>query len=160
MLRTEMLQHIHSSHVDIDGYQTRAKEYMYWSCMNTDIKSCVGKCETSCTYEQSRPKETLEHHDVPKRSWSNVGANLFAFYNKIYMVLVDYCSIYPEVNTLHSTRSTDVIQELKQQFAWHGILDEIISYNDCQEFEAFAMRGISDTQHPARVTHKPRPRML
>ncbi len=141
MLRTEMLQRIHSSHIGIDGCQRRAKECIYWPCMNTDIKDYVGKCETCCTYEQSQPKETLEQHDVPKRPWSKVGADLFTFDNKTYMVLIDYYSNYPEVNLLHSTRSADVIQELKQQFARHGIPDEIISDNgpqfDCQEFAAF-----------------------
>ena len=39
-------------------------------------------------------------HEIPTRSWSQVGANLFEINNQKYLFMVDYYSGFIEINLL------------------------------------------------------------
>ena len=44
LLRTDMLNEIHRSHIGIGGSLRRAPELLYWSRINTEVKHYVSKC--------------------------------------------------------------------------------------------------------------------
>ena len=58
-----------------------------------------------------------------------------------YLVVVDYCSKYPEVSLLPDNRASSIIMHTKSICARHGIPDEIVSANmsfGSREFKNFA----------------------
>jgi transposase InsO family protein len=69
--------------------------------------------------------------------------DIFTFRTKDYLITVDYLSAYFEVDRLPSKRVVDIVYCLKQQFARHGIPDEVFSDNSpfcAVEFKQFADR--------------------
>ena len=48
-LRSFVLELIHSSHIGIESCLRRARECVYWSCMHSDVKKFVSKCEICIT---------------------------------------------------------------------------------------------------------------
>nr|XP_050049913.1 uncharacterized protein K02A2.6-like [Dermacentor andersoni] len=68
--------------------------------------------------------------------------DLFHLNGQTFILVVDYCSRFPEVVTLRSTTAQAVIDALKSIFARHGIPQEVRSDNgppfSSQEFAAFA----------------------
>jgi hypothetical protein len=67
--------------------------------------------------------------------------DIFTFRNHDYLITVDYLSAYFEVDRLPSKRIVDIVYCLKQQFARHGIPEEVFSDNspfNAVEFKQFA----------------------
>ncbi|KAK3738816.1 hypothetical protein RRG08_040478 [Elysia crispata] len=81
-------------------------------------------------------------HEVPSRPWEKVGADLFSFKGRQYLLTVDYYSQFFELDHLPETTSREVIYKLKHHFSRHGIPDTLISDNGPQfssaEFKKFA----------------------
>ena len=83
-----------------------------------------------------------EPHDPPKRPWFHVAVDLFTFNDKEWVVIVDYCSDYFELNQLTATNASTVITSLKSQFARLDTPDTLYSDNWShflsREFQEFA----------------------
>ena len=61
--------------------------------------------------------------------WQKLGADIFHFGGKDYLILVDYFSKFPEVSQLNGFMATAVISAMKANFSCHGILKEVFSDN-------------------------------
>lgn len=58
---------------------------------------------------------------LPPRPWHTLASDLFELNNQTYLVVVNYFSKYIEFTQLSSVTSKEVIENLKQIFARHGI---------------------------------------
>ena len=143
VLRKEMKDKIHSSHLGAESCIRRARESLYWPNMAADIKDVVTSCSICRSVESANQKETLMNHDVPERPWAKVGTDLFSLNQKDFLITVDYFSSVFEVDRLHSTTSASVIKKLKNHFSRYGSPEVLISDNGPQyssdEFSRFAM---------------------
>ena len=61
-----------------------------------------------------------------------MGADIFSFQDREYLVTVDYYSNFFEVDRLESTTSEEVIYQLKKHFARREIPDLIVTDNGPQ----------------------------
>ena len=81
-------------------------------------------------------------HDLPESPWQKLATDILELDGEHYLVLVDYYSNFIEVSKLNTTTSQAVINICKQQFARHGIPDEVRSDNGIQyssaEFRSFS----------------------
>ena len=121
-----MLCYIHSSHLGIEKCKQQARDVLFWPGMTSQIEDAVLNCQVCSTYQRSNTKEPMLPHKIPKRPWSQVGADFFLFNGKNYLILVDYYYGFIELNLLYTTTSQQVITHLKSQFAHHGIPDRLI----------------------------------
>ena len=64
-------------------------------------------------------------YDIPQRRWEMLGANQFEFGGKVYIAIVDYYSLWPEVYQLNETKARDIISAFKQTISRFGIPDRI-----------------------------------
>ena len=126
LLRAEMLEKIHESHLGMEKCMAHARAVMYWPGMANDIDEVVAKCPTC---KARNPREPLISHEMPSRPWAKLGTDSFEFANKPYLVVVDYFSKYPEVCRLENKTASCVISHLKSMFARYGIPDEVIADN-------------------------------
>ena len=120
-MQADLLKLIHSSHLGMEKCKRRAKDAVFWPGMNKQIEDTVSQCPTCCAHQKNNPKEPLLSHDVPKRPWEKVGADLFEIHSKHYPALVDYYSGFIEVENVHEATSNKIINICKSQFARHGI---------------------------------------
>ena len=141
-LRKHMLERVHESHIGVEGCLKRARECLYWPRMSAEVKAYIETCEVCRTLETKQQKETLQSHEIPDSIWSKVGADLFTFDGRDYLVSVDYYSGFWEVDYLADITSATVVSKLKGQFSRYGIPDLLISDNAKQfvsaEFEKFS----------------------
>ena len=141
-LRPLMVKKVNSRHIGIEGCLRKACDVPFWPGMSAEIKDSIDKCDTCNSYQNNQQKEPLIPHDPPKRLWSHVAVDLFAFNNKEWLIIVDYWSDYFELNPLPATNASTVITSLKNQFAHHGIPDMLYRDNGPQflprEFQEFA----------------------
>jgi uncharacterized protein YnzC (UPF0291/DUF896 family) len=142
-LRKSMLDKLHSSHLSITGTRRRAAECLFWPKMNNNIKDFISQCETCRSMEVANAKMPLAPHDIPDRSWSKVGVDLFTLSNVNYLILVDYFSGYFEVDDLRDTLAMTVIRRMKYHFDRYGLPDVVVSENGPQ-FSYLEFRNFSE----------------
>ena len=115
-LRSEMKHHIHQSHLGVSGCTRRAREYLFWPGMTSEIKQYISQCEACRSYETSDLKETLMSHEVPERPWEKVGVDCFELDRKDYLITVDYFSNFWEVDVLDNLKSITIIKKTQRSF--------------------------------------------
>lgn len=144
-LRQETLKVIHNSHLGVVNCRKRARELLFWPGMSKQIEDIVSKCSACLTYRNKPAKEPMIMHEVPQLPWSKVGTDLFELEGNHYLIMVDYYSNFIEVAPLQrDTRTSVVINQMKQIIARYGIMDTLISDNGPQftsaEFKDFVMK--------------------
>jgi hypothetical protein len=140
-VRQEILDRLHSSHFGINSTIRRARGCVFYPGLTKDIKQMISQCSVCQAYQNENQQETLMSHPAPNRPWQKVGLDIFTFRNHDYLITVDYLSAYFEIDRLPSKRIVDIVYCLKQQFARHGIPDEVFSDNspfNAVEFKKFA----------------------
>ena len=75
--RDMVIARVHDSHIGVNGCLRRARKCLYWPGMSVEIRDCVQKCDICQDQGRDQPKETLQSHDIPERSWAKVGTDLF-----------------------------------------------------------------------------------
>lgn len=140
-LRSEILEKIHSGHQGITKCRARANETVWWPGLSKSIESLVARCAVCQTKRSSQSREPLKSTPMPDRPWQKVGADLFDFRGKTYIVMIDYYSRYTEVSHLSNTSSSAVIAKIKDVNARWGHPDILFTDNGPQfksrEFAAF-----------------------
>lgn len=151
--RKEILDKLHESHLGMEKCKSRARESLYWPNMCKDIENTVASCETCATYQRQNQKEPLIPHPVPERPWSKLGADIFEFEGRSYLLIVDYYSKYPEVARLENKTATGVIKVMKPILARHGIPDVLMSDN--MPFSSYKMKEFAQDWSFDLITSSP-----
>ena len=142
VLRKELMEKTHASHIGIEGCTRRARDTLYWPRMTTEIKEYISKCDVCMTHRTSQGKEPILQHEFISRPWAKVAADLCEFDNRVLLVVSDYYSNYIEVARLNNLTSRAVIKESKAIFARFGVPDTLVTDNGAQfsstEFAVFA----------------------
>ena len=138
-MRDEMLNKIHIGHQGINSCLRRARELIYWPGMSKEIRNYIdtfGICATNSVKQQNETGIEIERPDVP---WVTIGMDLFKHNNKNYLVTVDYCSNYIEVDYVRDTLADTIITKCKANFARWGFPLKIISDNGPQ-FSSYSFK--------------------
>ena len=69
----------------------------------------MANCATCNKFKPANQREPLIPHEIPDRPWAKLGGDLFEFGNKVYLIIVDYFSKFPEVSLLPNKGSKSVI---------------------------------------------------
>ena len=109
--------------------KARARPILYQPGMSRDIESGVAECGVCARFRPANQKEPLIPHSVTDHPWQKLGADIFHFGGKDYLVLVDYYSKFPEVSQLNGFMATAVISAMKVNFSRHDIPEEVVTNN-------------------------------
>ena len=141
-LRSEMQKKLHETHQHISKTRERAAGAIWWPHISKDIKVMVESCAVCQQHRVTQREQPLKPVPLPERPWAQLGADLFEYKKKMFLVVVDYYSRWIEVKQLTTTTSASVISRLKAIFTTFGIPDVLITDNGPQfsagEFAAFA----------------------
>ena len=98
-----------------------------------EMKEYISACETCRELDSmTHVTETLMSHEVPSRPWEKIATDIFTLDGKDYLITIDYCSNFWEVDRLPNTKASTTILKLKSHFARYGIPDQVISDNGPQ----------------------------
>lgn len=79
--------------------------------------------------QRENDKEPLLPHDVPRRPWQKLDADIFELNSKSYLVVVVYYTKFPKLCLLKDKTASYVITSMKSIDARHGISDEVVADN-------------------------------
>ena len=132
LMRQEILENLHQSHMGISKTKARARETVYWPNINQHIEMLIKKCEVCQTYQKQQQKEPMIPSDIPIYPFQIVASDLFNWNNQDFVIVVDYYGKYWEIERLYNTKSITIVKKMKKMFSRLGIPETLRSENGLQ----------------------------
>ena len=109
-----LLKSLHDNHPGITRMKAVAHSYFWWIGLDKDIKNLGKSCE-SCQAVKWNPTAASLHPWVwPDAPWTHVHVDYAGlFFGKMFFIVVDAHSKWPEVLVMNSTTSQSTIEALR-----------------------------------------------
>ncbi|KAK6762270.1 hypothetical protein RB195_023110 [Necator americanus] len=153
-LQEAVLKQLHEGHPGMARMMMLAPGYVYWTNINKGIEEAVRHCR-NCQEAAKMPKKTvLNSWTTEKKPWDRIHIDYAGPLNsRMYLVVVDAYSKWPEVFEMSSSSTTATLRELRMLFARFRNPRVIVSDNGTQftakEFQEFCdMQGIEHVRSP------------
>uniref|UniRef100_A0A1I8BP70 RNA-directed DNA polymerase n=1 Tax=Meloidogyne hapla TaxID=6305 RepID=A0A1I8BP70_MELHA len=154
-LRNKIRESLHASHSGIVRMKNLAREYVYWPGINKEIEEMSANCK-SCQETIKIPvKNELSPWPVPNKSWERIHIDFAGPCKdgKLYMIIIDAYSKWPEVFTNTTTSAKESIKNLEWAFSHYGFPKTIVSDNgspfQSYEFKNYCKsKGINQVYSP------------
>ena len=128
-MRQDILMDLHGAHLGENKSISLARDYVFWPSMTAHIKDKVRSCHICNAFRNQQQREPLLPHEPAGLLWEVVGTGIFQFAGHSYLIIVDFCSKYFEVELLRQPTTMCVINSMKQVFARFGIPIKVVSDN-------------------------------
>ena len=157
ILKQKYLKQIHQEHQGIEACRSRAREFVFWVNINSDLKELVEKCDICQAQQNSTPIVQKYVSEVPPHPWHTLGSDLFYFQRIDFLVIVDYFSKYLIIRKIPNSTSSAVIKELGMIFSEFG--NPLVFRSDngpcysSQEFKFFMQNWL--VEHRTSSPHYP-----
>ena len=132
LMRQEILENLHQSHMGISKTKARARETVYWPNINQHIEMLIKKCKVCQTYQKQQQKEPMIPSDYPIYPFRIMASDLFNGNNQDFVIAVDYYSKYWEIERLYDTKSITIVKKMKKMFSRLGIPETLRNDNGPQ----------------------------
>lgn len=127
-LQAIVLQSLHASHPGITRMKSIARSYFWWSGLDRDIEMLAKSCN-ACQAVKASPSVAPLHPWVwPDAPWKRLHIDFAGpFLGKMFLVVIDAHSKWPEVSVRHSTTANNTIDALRSLFARFGLPEQLSS---------------------------------
>lgn len=129
-LRARVLEMLHASHPGIVKMKGLARSYVWWPGIDADIECLVKSCQ-SCAMQHKQPAQVNLHPwEWPSSSWERIHVDYAGpFLGRMFLVMVDAHSKWPEVFEMKSTTAERTIQVMRTCFARYGLPKQVVTDN-------------------------------
>ena len=132
-LQDKLLRELHKTHPGMTRMKQLARGYMYWPSIDVDIESLVRNCQV-CIDQSRNPVK------VPVRLWPQTTKPFERIHidyagpidGKMFLIVVDAYSTWPEVYITNTATTTNTIHALQNLFARFGNPHTMVSDNGTQ----------------------------
>ena len=132
-LQAKVLKSLHENHPGITRMKAIARSYFWWSGLDRDIEHVAKSCSVCQALQATPPAAPLHPWVWPDISWKRIHVDFAGpFQGKMFFIIVDAHSKWPEVITMSSTTSHHTIEALRSVFARFGLPDQLVSDNGPQ----------------------------
>lgn len=141
-LRTRVLKHLHATHPGMTRMKALARGYVFWPGIDKQIEELVSQCQPCGETAKAPVKMKLASWPVPNGPWERVHIDYMGpFHEKMYLVLVDAFSKWPEVFRMSSATTSVTVERIFECCSRFGSMITLVSDNGPQftsaEFEEF-----------------------
>ena len=141
-----MLKELHRDHQGIARMKANARSYVWWPGLDKSLEQTARECRP-CKLTRSMPAVAPLHPWVwPSCPWQRIHIDFAGpFKGRMFFVLVDAHSKWPEVVEMKSTTAEKTIEVMITLFGSYGIPEQVVSDNGPQftseEFAEFMRRN-------------------
>lgn len=158
-LRPYVLEALHEGHMGVVKMKSLARSYIWWPGIDLQIEEMAKLCNGCLERQKQPPPAPVHSWEWPTAPWQRIHVDYAGpFLDRMFLVVVDAYSKWPEVFIVKNATSTKTVEVLRTLFARTGLPERLVSDNGCQftseEFQSFIRRnGIRHTTsvpyHPA-----------
>ena len=84
-LRADIKRELHASNAGVGACLRRARESVYWTSMNSELRHWILACKPSLQFHMAK---TLMSHEIGQRLWEKMAVDLFTLDQKDYLVTI------------------------------------------------------------------------
>ena len=144
--QAQLLEELHSEHQGVSRMKALARSYPWWPGLDKELEECARNCHECQSVKNSPAVAPLHPWLWPSKPWQRVHIDFAGpFQNKMYLIVIDAHSKWPEVIEMTTTTSHKTITELQRLFSMYGIPTQLVSDNGPQftseEFASFMKRN-------------------
>ena len=144
--QAQLLEELHSEHQEVSRMKAVARSYLWWPGLDKELEECARNCHECQSVKNSPAVAPLHPWLWPSKPWQRVHIDFAGpFQNKMYLIVIDAHSKWPEVVEMTTTTSHKTITELQRLFSTYGIPTQLVSDNGPQftseEFTSFMKRN-------------------
>ena len=137
-----VLSELHRDHPGIVRMKEVARSYAWWEGIDKDIETVVKSCKPCQAVRNAPPMAPLHPWLWPTKPWQRLHADFAGpFQGRMYLLVCDAHSKWPEIIEMKNTTANKTIEELRKLFASYGLPEQIVTDNGPQfiaeEFAAF-----------------------
>lgn len=116
-LRHRVLESLHEGHLGVVKMKSLARSYIWWPGIDHEIEDITKSC-SGCQQTQRQPQVAPLHTwEWPATVWQRVHVDYAGpFLDRMFLVVVDAYSKWPEVFTFKNATSTGTIEALRTLF--------------------------------------------
>ena len=153
-----MLKQLHVGHSGIVRMKELARSYFWWPGLDKHIEENAAQCTTCQTVRNTPPPAAVHPWEWPAEPWQRVHIDFAGpFEGKMFLVVVDAHSKWPDVTIMKSTTTGKTIERLEEMFSRYGLPEQLVSDNGAQfvaeEMEAFLKKN--GIQHMKSAPYHP-----
>ncbi|XP_048481264.1 uncharacterized protein K02A2.6-like isoform X1 [Plutella xylostella] len=149
VLRSSVLTELHRSHFGIIRMKEIARSYFWWPNLDTEIDEISKNCIV-CLQNSKSPSKIQKPWPIPPSPWYRIHADFLGpFNNKMFLVVVDSYSKWPEVFEMSNITSGRTIEAFKHIFARYGFPVHLVTDNG----RSFTSSEFRDFIKMAQIKH-------
>ena len=157
-LQDMVLTELHDTHPGSSRMKMLARSYVWWPNLDAQIEEMVSACTVRQSMRSDPPKAQIHPWISTGRPWSRLHIDFAGPVDgKMYFVLIDSYSKFPEIVQMKSTTAVATVDVLREIFSRHGLPEMIVSDNGpqftAQEFKDFCLRN--GIMHRTTAVYKP-----
>lgn len=129
-LKSRVIEQLHETHPGINRMKGIARSHVWWPGIDADIDYLVRNCD-KCQQQQPNDCESTVHPLVwPSSPWYRLHLDYAGpFYGKMWLVVVDATSKWPEIYPVNEATSSNTIKILSDIFARFGLPRQVFTDN-------------------------------
>lgn len=128
-MRSLVLKSIHESHIGVVKMKLLAKTHVWWPGIDSDIEEYVLSCNV-CQSALSKPiSSAMMSWPESKYFFERIHLDFFHFRDKNFLIIVDTYSKWLDVKEMVNIKLENLVNKLREIFAYFGIPKTIISDN-------------------------------
>ncbi|KRY56478.1 Uncharacterized protein T03_3767 [Trichinella britovi] len=132
-LRSRVLMKLHETHSGRERMVSMARQFCWWPAMNKDIEMKAQSCEGCATAQKNPAKVAVKPWEVADKPWKRIRVDFAGPVNgKMFLIVVDAHSKWPEVLHMPHITTEQTIESLKTVFARFGFPEVLVSDNGTQ----------------------------
>ena len=109
-LRGDILNELHQTHPGITRMKAMARSYVWWPKLDTHLEDMVKSCTSCQSVKEAPPVAPLHPWIWPTKPWERIHVDFAGpFQNKMFLIVVDAHSKWPEVMQMTSTSAEQTI---------------------------------------------------
>ena len=157
-LQELVLDELHDSHPGCSRMKSLARSYVWWPNLDQQIEEVVSACIVCQSMRADPPKAQIHPWMSAGKPWSRIHVDFAGPVDgKMYFVVIDSYSKFPEIVQMKSTTAVATVNVLREIFSRYGLPEMIVSDNGpqfiSQEFKSFCnQNGIF---HRTTAVYKP-----
>ena len=128
-----VLAELHESRAGMVKTKSVARMHIWWPNINSDIEQCIRQCIKCQAFKNDPARAPLHPWETPNQSWERVHIDFAGpFKGKMWLIIIDALSKWPEVIPMMSTDSNKTVEVLRSLFARYGLPKTIVTDNGTQ----------------------------
>lgn len=132
-LQGSVLNELPSNHPGVSRMKSVAQSYVWWPGLDQNIEDLVKGCIPCQSVKSAPPIAPLHPWIWPSKPWQRIHVDFAGpFLGRMFIIIVDAHSKWPEMYEMSSTSTDSTIAILRHVFAAYGLPQQLVSDNGPQ----------------------------